>query len=157
MERLINTNRKDLDLTWTYSQKENSMKPRGLWYSINYEWLEWCRGNYSIHSEMISLNIDLSKILIIENSTQLDSLMDIFGYYIVKGVKYINWEKLSTYYSGIEFRNYNQTRNCFDLHNLPTWFYTLDCSCGCIWDLSVIKNYKHSELDLSLWVDNSEH
>lgn len=157
MQRLINTKRKDLDLTWTYSQKEKSIKPRGLWYGINYEWLEWCKGNFSIHNEMIEINIDSSKILLIENPQQLYSLMGIFGYNIVEGVKYIDWEKLSKYYSGIEFQNYHQTKNSFDLHNLPTWFYTLDCSSGCIWDLSVIKNYTHSELDLSLWVDDSEH
>jgi hypothetical protein len=154
MERLINTKLKEIDFTYNYVQS-NKMKPVGLWYSINYEWLEWCRDNFRIHKEI--LEIDLSNVLVIDSVSKLKSLIREFGYFIVEGVKYIDWRKLSKRYSGIEFVNYNEIRNQLSILDLPTWFYGLDVSSGCIWDLSVIKNYKHRELDLSLWVDDSEH
>jgi len=156
IQRLINTNLKEIDFTFNYVQS-NKMKPVGLWYSINYEWLEWCRYNFRIHKEIIEIEIDLSNVLVIDSIFKLNSLTEEFGYFIVEGVKYIDWEKLSKRYSGIEFVNYDEIRNQLSVLDLPTWYYGLDVSSGCIWDLSVIKNYTHSELDLSLWVDDSEH
>jgi len=156
MERLINTKLKEIDFTYNYVQS-NKMKPVGLWYSINYEWLEWCRDNFRIHKEILEIEIDLSNVLVIDSVSKLKSLIREFGYFIVEGVKYIDWRKLSKRYSGIEFVNYNEIRNQLSILDLPTWFYRLDVSSGCIWDLSVIKNYKHRELNLSLWVDDSEH
>lgn len=156
MERLINTKLKEIDFTFDYTQS-NKMKPVGLWYSINYEWLEWCRDNFSIHKEILEIEIDLSNVLVIDSVLKLKSLIEEFGYFIVEGVKYIDWQKLSKRYSGIEFVNYTEIRNQLSVLDLPTWFYGLDVSSGCIWDLSVIKNYKHRELDLSEWVDDSEY
>lgn len=147
MKRLINTDNRQLNLSKKYTQ-EMDMKPRGLWYSIDNEWLDWCKGNeFYTAKGLIEIEIDTTQIMVIQTRQQLDLFIDKFGYNLTSRVKYIDWQKLATVHSGVEFRDFYKIRSGFrSLLDLPTWYYALDCSSGCIWDLSIIKSQNYKDL-----------
>lgn len=151
MKRVINTSRKKLDLALTYKQDEKyEFKPKGLWYSIDGEWLEWCEGNmpHWVKPRNIEIELDESKIIIIETAKQLRDFEERFGYDMISPIKgitacrlmQVRWSKVAECYSGIEIRNYHKIKWSGDL-NWSTWFYGWDISGGCIWDLSIINSY----------------
>ena len=88
---------------------------------------------------------------------------------------YILWEKVAKQYSGFEVNNFEDIMNYisklkekngkeFDIM-IPSdnfyWFYTLDFSSGCVWDLSKVKNveyfgeYIYSEKNNSISIKNT--
>ena len=150
MKRIVNTDRIELNLAKTYPQERAVLKPRGLWYGIDNEWIEWCKNNmvHRVKKKIIELeDINLSKILIIENFKQLKVFSEEFSYKVDPYVNYINWEKISKKYSGIEIQNYykiKEKESFPDLDNI--WFWGWDVSSGCIWDLSIIKSFKYYEI-----------
>jgi hypothetical protein len=150
MKRIINTNHKKIDFkTKYYSHQPGNFKPSGLWYGINNEWVEWCKYNMKdwVKKGIIELtHIDLNKIIIIENIKQLETFSNEFGH-IEFDIKKIDWKKVSNKYSGIEIRNYNKIRSIrkFDIYD-NIWFLGWDVSSGCIWDLSIIKEFKYYEI-----------
>lgn len=149
MKRIINTHSKEIDLTRTYAQGHD-IKPKGLWYGIDNEWLDWCEGNMEewIKNEIIELDVDLSKMLILETPDQLKAFSDKYSYEIIphSTIKYIDWAKIAQDYSGIEIRNYYDLKYYDQFMRWEVWFMAWDVSSGCIWDLSIIKSFSHSEL-----------
>jgi hypothetical protein len=149
MKRTVNTDNKEIELTRTYSQGQE-LKPRGLWYAIDNEWIEWCEGNTDgwIKNGIIELEIDISKMLIVETAEQLREFFDKFNYEVCKGIRYIDWGKIAQNYSGLEIRNYHNLKcgNAIPMMD-STWFWAWDVSSGCVWDLSIIKSFSHCALE----------
>lgn len=77
-------------------------------------------------------------MLLIESKEQLEAFQETyatkeFGYYI-------DWQKVAEHYSGIEIRNFLAIKNpAKGWYFSPSWFSKFDCSSGCVWDFSIIK------------------
>jgi len=69
-----------------------------------------------------------------------------------KPVRLINFQKLSEKYGGIEFRNYKQIKKQIKENKKLNWgrdylwYFSLDVSSGCVWDLSLIEVEKKGKL-----------
>ena len=147
--RLFNTISKEVDLKRTYPlYKDYHLKPHGLWYSIDTEWIEWCKDNQPsfIKPNSFNLEINLNECIVISTEKEL---VDFNKEYTIESYyKYIDWNVVRKKFKGIEIRNYKELyeyRYNFDY----LWFSGWDVSSGCIWDLSII-NKVEPYLDLSL-------
>jgi hypothetical protein len=143
MNRLHCTSLNTLELSMTYKQIKDGYKPRGLWYALENEWLEWCFGNmpHWIKENTVKLEIDNSKIITITTFKDLISFNNTYktNPFDDNFITYIDWEQVAKDYTGIEVHNYHQIKWKDSNMLLPSWFYGLDVSGGCIWDLSIIK------------------
>tara|TARA_Y100000591_G_C21735047_1_gene646167 strand:+ start:225 stop:641 length:417 start_codon:yes stop_codon:yes gene_type:complete len=109
-----------------YYNKQGTLKPSGLWYSIGSKWLdfklkeEWNNEGirkkgkeYYLNKPKIMSKVkfynkkyttlpDNEKVLLIDTC---DKLIKFNKKYSKKGFSLIEWEKVSQDYAGIEFRN----------------------------------------------------
>ena len=127
----------------TYIQK-NGPKPKGLWYAIGSEWLDWVRSEMPHWEGKYLYDIDLGD----SNILKLNSTLDLYDFtreyrvedsddnkWYFKGY-YINWDEVRKKYDGIEIQPYIYEAR----HNIDTfWYYGWDVAGGCIWNLSNIK------------------
>ena len=143
------TKRKALSLRKSYKQSDEEFKPVGLWYSLDDEWAEWCWCSMPQWITKYShyLEVDLSRILVIETPEDLQKFEDEFSIQIRQSrFRSLNWKSVAEKYSGIEIRNYHQLKSHRDASYLARlWFYGWDISGGCVWDLSCIKTIRTEE------------
>lgn len=136
------SNNKSIDLSLKFKQKSD-FKPNGLWYSCHSSWYNWVKENMEdrlakyIHKLNLNYgtltNIDNknpNKILVINNLTDFNK----FELEYLKPNKFINWDKVSKNYGGIEICPY------FISKRTTRWYYPWDVASGCIWNSSIIKN-----------------
>ena len=120
-------------------QDDKRLKPKGLWYGIDNEWLDWCNEMPGwIHQHNYTLKLDMSKILLITNSVQLDRFTDEYKIYplsVAKFLLFIDWKKIALKYSGIEINPYLWERR-LDMNS--TWYYGWDCASGCVWNKEAV-------------------
>jgi len=128
-----------------YAQQPLELKPNGLWYSINDEWLEWCFGNDLfdwIGDNRFELELDMSKILVISSVDELTMFNNEFEDKESR-FRNIDWRLVAEKYSGIELINYYSYRMA--TVNRSIWHYSIDVNGGCIWDLSALKEVKKTD------------
>lgn len=162
MKRIVNTNSTELNLKREYILSDitwEGIKPTGLWYSLGNEWIDWCEGNMCgwVKPKIIEIEIDLSKMLIIETIDDVENCIKKYSKELYSGSHLFNidWEEMSCHYTGIEIRNYHSLKwgrmNFFSrkkfTHKIDfkiddLWLSAWDVSSGCIWDLSIIKSHK---------------
>jgi len=160
----------DLDKNIKYRQIIE-FKPKGYWYSLGSEWYNHCFLNLELEKVKIQVVCEVKikinnftkfgekekgKILVIDTVDDVKKLRSKYG--MVKKNKedeksytLIDFQKLSEKYSGIEFRNYKsilkklkENKNIFaDKYG---WYYILDVSSGCVWDLSLIEVIQKGKL-----------
>ena len=126
-----------------YEQKAMNFKPRGLWYSIDFEWFEWCVGNMPnwIKRYMHTIELYESDILIISDIMELENFQRKYMERLLNSqFGIINWAEVTKKYKGIEIRNYYKLKELTDVGLDFMWLYGWDVSSGCIWDLSAIKS-----------------
>lgn len=117
-------------------------KPKGLWYSTGDGWFKYIKYEWqkqiSDYNKIIKLNLDLSKMLIINTEEKFLAFDD---EYVYKGnelhLQGVDWEAVSKKYSGIEISPYFSQ---FRLEKF--WYYPWDVASGCIWDFSIIKSFE---------------
>jgi len=145
MKRIHYSDAETLCLEKKYLQGIYKLKPCGLWYSINNEWLKWCKSEMPswITKFKFELNINTSNILIISNISELQSFCSEYKYKLnpFKSLDYIEWARVSKNYDGIEIRNYDNLKYDRNLDYKNVWVYGWDISSGCIWNLQALKNY----------------
>ena len=123
----------------------NSFKPRGLWYAIGTEWVDWVRGNMPEweSDHIYKIELDDSKILHLGEDMSYAEFEQLFGadfftsnYGDYKSPSNIKWWKVKAYdggkYSGIEIKD--------PWGDIKSWLRTWDISSGCIWRANAIKN-----------------
>ena len=154
MKRVVNTPHKELLLNYSYQKNTSyNLKPNGLWYAIGTEWIEWCESEmpHWVHPYCIEIEIDQNKILLIQTLTDLKKFIIEYSSNPIDSFYTIDWKKLSNECSGIEINNYYTLK--WRLMNLDIgkgiWLSSWDVSSGCIWDLSIIKNWKCYEKDIA--------
>jgi hypothetical protein len=110
-------------------------KPFGLWYAIGTEWIDWVKNNMPEweRDHAFVLDVDESRLLKINTYHDLQSFDEEFG---IEGY-YIDWEKVSKRYGGIEIAPY-----IYNARYEMLWYYGWDVASGCIWGSNMIKNSK---------------
>lgn len=149
--RSININTDFLDLNKKYEQSDNWSKPNGLWYQINGSWVNLCIKNnkdneyhnfkkqnrFDIKKYNIKIDVDFDNILVLNTRDKVIEFSEKYG----NGEFFIKWIDVIKKYKGIEIPNYN-----------AVWYYKWmngwDINSGCIWDLTVIKNYKVNDCEI---------
>ena len=149
MRRIHNTEADELFLDGQYDQLIGNLKPRGLWYSLDEHWREWCESEWPerIFPNNFELEIITDKILVINSLSDAYKLTekykddDLSTDLSTVGVKIIDWSKLTKDYSGVEFPDFWKLKQ--QLYSTPhiilIWVYSIDVPSGCIWDLSAVK------------------
>ena len=123
----------------------NSFKPRGLWYAIGTDWIDWVRDNMPDWEtdHTFKLELDDSKILHLGKDMSYAEFEQLFGadffpsnYGDYTDASNIKWWKVKAYnggkYSGIEIENPGG--------DIGSWLRTWDISSGCIWRANAVKN-----------------
>ena len=152
-----------LDLDRKYLQKhpeENyPNKPVGFYYQIKnclFEWreMDWGRYYYNIKfkkgvlfntMENLKDKKDRKKVLVLKN---YDDVKTFAKKYLYKRCC-LNWVKVTMEYDGFEIINYYSiksqlTENKKIYLKKYNWFYALDFSQGCIWNLDIISSVEYS-------------
>ena len=146
----------DVELANNVEQRDQSMKPSGVWYSFagdEYNWSQWLKGNQPDWD----FNYDyIYTFDITGNVLQLRTKEDYVNFhekYLVMYDRdsdksrfptyhrpYINWIVVANDYDGIEFYDHWKART----HHLdePYYLSSLDVDSGCIWNKSAITNAK---------------
>ena len=133
-------------LRFPVSQSEEPhFKPKGLWYAIGTEWIDWVRDEMP-HWEgniIYKIEVNPSKMLFITNKNELASFSD--TYKIINNesnvIRYIDWKRVAEKYSGIEIAPYQSVAR-YDI----TWYYTWDVASGCIWKKDGIISIKRIKI-----------
>jgi hypothetical protein len=113
-----------------------SLKPCGVWYARGLEWIDYCLATdlrRPEHSFIYRLTIDKTRLLRVRTWDDVlhlhDRLEDDMGV--------PEWSLLLSLHAGVEFSPYHLRER----HAL-TWYSSLDCASGCIWDKSIITDYE---------------
>jgi len=128
----------------------NSFKPRGLWYAIGTDWIDWVRDNMPDWEtdHIFKLELDDSKILHLGKDMSYTEFEQLFGadfrkYETNPVCTNIKWWKVKAYkgakYSGIEIVHPGGM--------MGSWERTWDISSGCIWRTNAIKGITKINLD----------
>ena len=125
-----------------------SDKPNGLWYGCGSSWIEWCeyeKFNTKNLQHKFLLDLDFTKILILDNDSKIKEFAEEYGDTIKelekfkfgnkKYKQYINWNMVAKNFSGIEICPYS-----FPLRMQLDWYYSWDVASGCVWNKNAIKN-----------------
>jgi hypothetical protein len=140
-----------------YSQAdlEWQSKPNGLWFSVeevgkhpnNYNWREWCEAkNYQVGSLVVAYEIVLKEDTNILHLKTAEKIKEFTKQYLLKtrdghaewGTYQLEWNEVKKKHSGIIISPYQWDCRL----SLETgWYYGWDCSSGCIWDVSCIKEF----------------
>jgi len=149
MQRIHTTDRKSIRIPFYTSYKQEvDMKPKGIWYGLDWSWHEWCEmEGFSQGKGKNNFEIDLhlQNILVIDTEEKMKYFAHKFGEVPEWRRKnnlgdvrdYIDWKKVSETYSGIEISPYQHK---FRLDRNFFWYYGWDCASGCIWNLNAIKS-----------------
>jgi len=151
MTRNHMTKEDHLNLSRTYTQRNGDLKPKGLWYAQDNEWVEWVAYNmpHWRDEHNLELVVNNDRLLVIDSWEKLLAFQAQYAIGMesrtTMGFVMIDWERVSERYSGIEVRNYNEinakVKEDFSSINQFLWFSGWDVNSGCIWDLSAIAGY----------------
>ena len=128
------------ELEIKFKEKYDDLKPKGLWYGIDNAWIDWCKSEEYLDTEIYhkyEVLVNENNILRIGNQLELEEFEKKYGFYIPKFledfphkdiVRQINWEKVQKDYGGIEINPYRRLLVC------SVWYSAWDCSSGCVWE-----------------------
>ena len=122
---------------------KDSMKPRGLWYSMGDQWIQFAksemRDKFDDHEYLYDLQIktttidnpDASSVLVLKTQEDAEKLFKRNGIQRVSrySALQVNWAWIARHYGGIEVKD-------AALH----LFYGWDIDSGCIWNRKAITN-----------------
>lgn len=148
-------------------KQENNMfwKPNGLYYAKGIEWLQFLKSGFgnddiSFNDEYLFINSDdliIYEVKIKSNILVINSIDDLLGfgdkykatftknhelYTINEYTNFIDWDKLSKDYDGIQFNNYYKIKEDITFEKRMfkyTWFLGWDVNGGCIWNVADVR------------------
>lgn len=137
-----------LDRTRTYEQPSSESpydKPKGLWVSVEGEddWRHWCETeDFRTEALAVPHEVKLTEdadLLLLKDADDLLEFQHNYGTpyrFSSRGDLMIEWKRVAREFAGIIIAPY-QWKHRLNL----SWYYTWDCSSGCIWDLSVVDTF----------------
>jgi len=129
-------------------------RPNGIWFSVDNSWIDWCienqHGNSKDVDQAYQLTFDDTNILKISDLEDLK--LTHMHYNSSKG---FDWTKIYEDYDGFVIYNHldickkneesiwenEYIKSPVDTNIKYSWFYGLDCNCGCIWNINAIKTW----------------
>ena len=122
-------------------------KPRGLWYMMGTEWMEYCQENEIPHfvegRNIHKLALNTKKMLVIQTEAEMEAFVDEYAQQGVQDAS-IKWHKVAKKYCGIEIAPYQFAKR---LEPRYKWYYGWDVASGVIWNEKAIKGistiYRH--------------
>lgn len=112
-------------------------KPNGFWFSVvsNKDWPTHVKDAQLAKPLRYRYSVELH----LDRLISINSIWDIgrFQKRFLKGNS-IDWEEVAKHYSGFIVPLYRE----FFVEESLRWYESLDCSSGCVWDLSAIKSIK---------------
>jgi len=123
----------------TVKQENDRPKPKGLWYSVGFGWLDFTTsdftGFYDKNKNVSVFEFDVSDVNILHIKTY-DEIVAFDEEYCAETSRYRNpdWVRLSEKYDGIEISPYIYKAR----HDL-FWYYGWDVASGCIWNPNGLK------------------
>jgi hypothetical protein len=137
-DRIVMTDKDSISLpNIPHSKQPLDIKPRGMWYGIGTDWIDWVRGNMP-HWEtdnIFKIDVNMNKIKVLKNEKDVIEFqakygVDKFGF----GDYKIDWSKVAQDYSGIEVNPYD-----YGIRMKYMWYGTFDIASGCIWNSRGLK------------------
>lgn len=137
-----------LDRTWKYGADCYTDKPAGLWVSVEDGdgWADYChREDYRLDGLTYAHEVTLTpgaRILRISDTAGIDAFTATYDKLDSRHWKAgweIDWTRVAHEYQGIVIAPYQWQRRGA-AHTF--WYYTWDCSSGCIWDLNAIHDFQ---------------
>ena len=136
--RIHMTGESELEPGRKYYQGKMEMKPNGLWYALDNDWLEWCSGEmpHWVQKYLFSFTVDLTNILILSNIEEVRKFCDEYEKPIFESITAVDWWKVSQEYAGIEICNYHKLKwEVFSSEHrlMSTWLYGWDGKGSILW------------------------
>lgn len=153
--RIIMSHEEEINYRPTPIGKQSvAYKPKGLWYGIGTEWIDFARDADSLSADneflvgarkwetehVFLLDINESRMKIIRTADELKEFDKQYGEY--KSDFYerlINWVKVANDYDGIEIAPYISSMR---MDREVTFYYPWDIASGCIWGNGVVRGLK---------------
>lgn len=107
-------------------------KPRGLWYSVDEDWEQWCSSEMRrwLVGQRYSVDVGDSNILRLTDALAVQAFDERYGRRDRSFIdcRRIDWAAVGAAYDGIEIAPYQ-----WSLRMGIDWYYGWDCASGCIW------------------------
>ena len=141
----IHVSRKPIDYLYnTTHLLKNAIKPVGLWYSFENEWLNFCKladcpGYAPLYQKEVftyELNISNCNILKLQTAKDIEKFADLYLIDVYPNFpnEVIDWKSLAEYYDGIEFSSPDGHYIAYD----ELWYSNYSVVSGCVWDTSAV-------------------
>lgn len=110
------------------------IKPCGFWISVDDAWAQWCTGNnFPLGKYKYRVILKPSANILLVDTPE--KIRDINRLTRSSPPGYRYWDVLAEKYKGVIFTPYIFNK---EVRYRYTWYYSLDCSSGCIWDLDAV-------------------
>jgi hypothetical protein len=119
------------------SEQKADFKPRGFWFSVGDQWVDWMSSNMTGWKEdnLYNVEVDESKCIVIDTKEKLIEFDRAYGVGDTYS-RYIDWAAVtSSGYSGIIMKKY-----FYNLRNTYMWYGTWDVASGAVWKTDAITN-----------------
>jgi hypothetical protein len=118
--------------------EEGLLKPTGLWYEVDGDWIRWMRdeGFWHRYNECFyrhEVDLGAAHVLALRTVGELDAFHERYwraepGF---TAIGWIAWHEVAKEYDGVEIAPYQWGRR---LDPRLTWYYAWDCSSGVVWN-----------------------
>ena len=121
------------------TQDNERPKPRGLWYGVGFEWLDFTTSDFtSFYKEDENISVfefEVNGINLLRIKSY-DELVAFDEEYSLGNTRYRNpdWVRLAKKYDGIEIAPY-----IYEGRHSMFWYYGWDVASGCIWNPRSLK------------------
>jgi hypothetical protein len=116
------------------------MKPNGLWFDCDEDWVRWCRAEEFGLPRLAFRHrvevLDLTRILKLCTAEDLAKFTLKFRQSDNPYIWSIDWPDIRDKFSGIIIAPY--IWEC-RLDDRAFWYYSWDCASGCVWDIGNIR------------------
>lgn len=119
-------------------EQSRTMKPNGLWLSVDDDWHRWCQDeglNWSSEPGVAFEIVEPSRVLMLSSVEDIDAFTEKFINLFSDQYR-TDWGLLAERFAGLLIAPYQWERR---LHFGTSWYYPWDCASACIWDLSVVR------------------
>jgi hypothetical protein len=108
-------------------------KPEGFWYAFGDSWIDLQKVSGASSGNLL-YEVDVSKanVLALKSLKDFDDLYNKFPKEAEMSGKYVDWDKVSKKYDGVEIQRLHRDYKEYD------WYSFWDVPSGCIWNTSKI-------------------